>query len=408
MSVKQLTSNFSQQRFQLREQTDKRTMRIKLTALLIGLALLGDVYEATAQGSHFFLISGPATTTIIAFNSDGTLVWSNALTGTNYIVQTATSLAGGGNWVDYVQLPVSNSVNTNLIASFNPPAGMALIPAGSFTMGNTLNVDIAAIPTNVYVSAFYMDVCLVSYTQWQTVYNWATNTGYSFFDAGTGKATNHPVQTVDWYDCVEWCNARSQQAGLNPVYYTDARLTKVFKNWLNVGYLSLTPVYANWTNNGYRLPTEAEWEKGARGGLIGQRYPWGDTISESQANYDGNTNVDSTDLGPNGYNTNYDNGAQPFTSPVGTFAPNGYGLYDMAGNVEEWCWDFEGTYGQPTTTNPTGPASGAGHVLRGSGWNDSASDSQCASRTAFAVPYFNGTQNNTILESFGFRCVRGL
>ena len=87
-----------------------------------------------------------------------------------------------------------------------------------------------AIPTNVYVSAFYMDTNLVSSNQWQTVYTYATNHGYTFVNAGSGKATNHPVQTVDWYDCVKWCNARSQQAGLTPVYYTDAGLTQVYTN----------------------------------------------------------------------------------------------------------------------------------------------------------------------------------
>ena len=89
------------------------------------------------------------------------------------------------------------------------------------------------------------------------------------------------MQTVNWYDCVKWCNARSQQEGLTPVYYTDAGLTQVYTNG------ETTTVYANWTANGYRLPTEAEWEKAARGGLSGQRFPWGNTITESQANYYG-------------------------------------------------------------------------------------------------------------------------
>jgi formylglycine-generating enzyme required for sulfatase activity len=272
--------------------------------------------------------------------------------------------------------------------------GMALIPAGSFTIGDTLDGESDAIPTNVYVSAFYMDTNLVSYSQWQSVYSYATNHGYGFDYAGSGKVANHPVQTVDWYDAVKWSNARSQQAGLTPVYYTDAGLTKVYTNG------GVFNPYVNWTNSGYRLPTEAEWEKAARGGLSGQRFPWGNTISESQANYDGDTSDFSYDLGPNGYNTNFDTGDQPYTSPAGYFAANGYGLYDMAGNVREWCGDWYGTpYGQPTTNNPTGPANGSVRVLRGGDWDYSAYLARCASR--------NGIEPNSAYNIIGFRCVRG-
>jgi formylglycine-generating enzyme required for sulfatase activity len=369
-------------------------MNTRLHSLFIVLALLAGINQVAAQGSRFFRISGPAATTITAFRPDGTMVWSNAQPGATYIVQTVSSLTGGTNWVDYVQIPATNRVNTNLLVAFNPPAGMALIPAGVFTMGDTLDGESDAIPTvTASASAFYMDMNLVSYSQWQAVYNWATSAGYGFDNAGQGKAANHPVQMVDWYDTVKWCNARSQQAGLTPVYYTDARLTQVYTNG------DTDAVYPNWAANGYRLPTEAEWEKAARGGLSGQRFPWGNTISESQADYYGDTVDYSYDLGPNGVNAAFNDGVFPFTSPVGSFAPNGYGLYDTAGNVFEWCWDWRGTP-YAGGSDPRGPASGSNRVLRGGYWGADAYGSRCAFRISDAPSIaYNG---------IGFRCVRGL
>ena len=91
--------------------------KTKLHCLFFALALLADISLAAAQGARFFRISGPAATTITAFNPDGTLVWSNAQPGTNYIVQTIASLPGVTNLMDYVRLPVASSVNTNLIFS---------------------------------------------------------------------------------------------------------------------------------------------------------------------------------------------------------------------------------------------------------------------------------------------------
>jgi formylglycine-generating enzyme required for sulfatase activity len=247
------------------------------------------------------------------------------------------------------------------------------------------------------VSAFYMDMNLVSYGQWQTIYNWATNNGYAFDDAGSGKATNQPVVSVNWYDAVKWCNARSQLAHLTPAYFTDTNLTKWYTNG------DVDSVYVNWTNGGYRLPTEAEWEKAARGGLIGQRFPWGATISENQANYSGNTFFYSYDLGPNGYNAGFTNGVAPYTSPVGYFAPNGYGLCDMAGNVWEWCWDiYSFPYGGGTDPRGPAPSPNTGEVIRvarSGSWESFAINSRCAGR--------DKALSADAYDYLGFRCALG-
>ena len=150
------------------------------------------------------------------------------------------------------------------ITNYTPPSGMVLIPAGSFTMGNSMdpnegNSDELPLHT-VYVSAFDMDRCEVSKALWNSVYTWATAHGYSFDDAGTGKFTNHPIHTVNWYDCVKWCNARSEQEGLVPAYYTNAAQTAVYRTGDN----DLLTNYVKWSA-GYRLPDGGGMGEGGAG-----------------------------------------------------------------------------------------------------------------------------------------------
>jgi formylglycine-generating enzyme len=278
---------------------------------------------------------------------------------------------------------------------------MVLIPAGSFSMGDCMgdpwNSDERPVHT-VYVSAFYMDQYDVTKALWDEVKAWNGGNGYSYTHAGIGKAVNHPVVEFNWWDCVKWCNARSEKEGRTPCYYNEGELTTVYKIGTN------TP-YTKWDANGYRLPTEAEWEKAARGGLSGHRFPLGDTISSSQANYFGCIGCWTYELSiSSGFNPTFATGREPYSSPVGYYAANGYGLYDVTGNVQEWCWDWYDANWYSSTnawqSDTRGPSFGSFRVVRGGSWGQHAVLMRCSFRNYYGPSAAGFVQ--------GFRCVRGL
>ncbi len=268
----------------------------------------------------------------------------------------------------------------------------APIPGGTYQMGNLIgDSDITNAGTvSVTLSPYYMAVNDTTKAQWDAVRTWATVNGYTDLATGAGKASNHPVQTVKWYDVVKWTNAASEKEGLTPCYYVSGSVVRTGTS---------DSVTCDWSANGYRLPTEAEWEVAARGGLIGKRFPWGDTILHSQANYNASSSY-AYDLSGavNNYHPTYATGEMPYTSPVGVFAANGYGLNDMAGNVFQWCWDW---YGTPYSggSDPRGSATGSSRVLRGGWWIYNAN----VLRSAYRGSYTPSTANN----SSGFRLARG-
>jgi formylglycine-generating enzyme required for sulfatase activity len=359
-----------------------------------------------ADSAAFFRVVGPAETRITEVRPDGTVLWSNAAPGSTFTFQTTGTPGEPGSWTDWVQVPADAGAVTNRLFDPAPPSGMALIPAGSFTMGNSFsssegNSD--ELPLHrVNVSAFLMDKYEVTWALWQEVYNWATNRPgdlrYVFEYGAQGKAATHPAHLMTWYDAVKWCNARSEKEGKIPAYYTDAGLTVRYRT-------GQAAPYVNWTK-GYRLPTEAEWEKAARGGSAGHRFPWTspETINHSRANYYAYPlsaggyayDVNTT----SGYHPTSNDGVMPYTSPVGYFSANanGYGLYDMAGNVWEWCWDWYGAYGSATQTDPRGPSSpGSNRVGRGGGWYSYAWYCRPANR--------GGYDPRDWFFDLGFRCV---
>jgi formylglycine-generating enzyme required for sulfatase activity len=183
--------------------------------------------------------------------------------------------------------------------------------------------------------------------------------------------------------------------GRTPAYYTDAGLSVRYRTGQVAPYVS-------WSA-GYRLPTEAEWEKAARGGALGHRFPWSDanTINWSRANYYASLGSYSYDVNPtSGYNPAWTSGGYSYTTPVGSFAANGYGLYDMAGNVFEWCWDwYSSTYYSPSPrSDPRGPASISFRVLRGGSWSFNAIDCRTASRNNIEPEYsYSGIGFRTVL-----------
>ena len=285
---------------------------------------------------------------------------------------------------------VNSTLATVTVAS-STAAELALIPAGTFQMGVTSgDTDSDAKPFSVTITyPYYMGKKEVTKAEWDEVRTWAAANGYTDLATGDGKAANHPVQTVSWWDAIKWCNARSEKEGLTACYTFNGAVVKTGTS-INSG--------VDWRANGYRLPTEAEWEKAARGGVSGKRFPWGtDTISHSQANF-WNNGGESYQSGTTGYHPTYATDPFPYTSPVGSFAANGYGLHDMAGNVWEWCWDwYEASYYKGT--DPLGAIQGVYRVKRGGSWSDYYASNCRAAHRSRNTP-------STLTEVNGFRIVR--
>jgi formylglycine-generating enzyme required for sulfatase activity len=305
-------------------------------------------------------------------SATGEKATANFPVGATYVTLTVAD-SEGGSATDQLRV----YVNTGDYSS-----ELALIPEGAFLMGDAMDDGYNAEKPvhSVTVSAFYMGITEVTKAQWDTVANWAKDhgydltsadgTAYTFGYSAAGKADDHPVYAVNWWDALKWCNARSEMEGYPPAYYTSESHSSVYKS----GSLQLPNEWVDWETTAYRLPTEAEWEKAARGGISGRRFPWGDTIDFSRANYmaDGRKAYDTTGTTALTYHPDYKSGGMPYTSPVGSFSPNGYGLYDVIGNVKEYVFDTQRIYENSPVVDPLGPTrDSSGYfycTARGGGW----------------------------------------
>ncbi len=274
------------------------------------------------------------------------------------LVGTDWAFTGGVICIDGALLtrgavPAAQAIIAALTAAI--PKEMIVVPAGTFMRKGTTDVYEQPAHQVTISKAFFMGKYEVTQAEWNAV----MGTNLSCW-----KGDTLPMETVSWYDAVEYCNKRSMAEGLTPCY-SGADFS-----------------VCDFSANGYRLPTEAEWEWAARGGGKGRLY----------YEYSGSDNVDEVAW--------YDGNSRGKTYSVGHKLPNSLGLYDMSGNVWEWCWDWFGSYSGDNQTDPTGPASGAYRVPRGGSWGDLAEYVRSASR-GHGIPdvrYYN----------IGFRLVRSL
>jgi formylglycine-generating enzyme required for sulfatase activity len=256
------------------------------------------------------------------------------------------------------------------------------IPDGSFTMGSPTSEsavgrfdDEGPQRTVTLNSGFYMGKYPVTQEQYQTV----MGTNPSGFKTVTGNenAAKLPVEMVTWYDAVEFCNKLSQLEGLTPVYTISGRTP-------SSGYpITSATVTATLSRNGYRLPTEAQWEYACRAGTKTAYYT-GASINYNTGWYNENSGDRTHEVGKK--------------PALGGVLGNKWGLYDMHGNVWEWCWDWFGDYSSGTQTDPTGPISGTTRVNRGGSWYSSPQGLRSACR--------NADLPSTQFANLGFRVVR--
>ena len=227
-----------------------------------------------------------------------------------------------------------------------PPSEMTLIPGGYFGMGSNNGSGAERPPHRVWLDTFYIDKYEVTNHKYAEFLKATGHPRPAFWENDRYNSPDQPVVGVSWDDAVAYCK---------------------------------------WA--GKRLPTEAEWEKAARGGADGRKFPWGDEEPKGKAAFGQDMNT-----------------GRP--APVGKYQPNGYGLYDMAGNVWEWCADRydQNYYRISPERNPRGPVGGQDRVVRGSSWIGSGLVELYDDALRCAFRRMHPPDDKT--DDFGFRCAK--